>query len=156
MTGILPALAGANVIYGLGMLEMGITFDLAQLVWDHEIAEMILHSLKGVPVNDTTLAVAACHDAIRKAVGNDYPVLIKMNCGDFIENGLILKDALKVGKMLAERGIDAIELSETLHNIVEFVAGQEAVQSLLEVDLGDTFVAHVVASEDDIPRPGTV
>ena len=32
ITGILPALAGANVIYGLGMLEMGITFDLAQLV----------------------------------------------------------------------------------------------------------------------------
>jgi trimethylamine--corrinoid protein Co-methyltransferase len=27
ITGILPALAGANVIYGLGMLEMGITFN---------------------------------------------------------------------------------------------------------------------------------
>ena len=69
MTGILPALAGANVIYGLGMLEMGITFDLAQLVWDHEIAEMILHSLKGVPVNDTTLAV----DVIKEmGIGKDY------------------------------------------------------------------------------------
>jgi trimethylamine--corrinoid protein Co-methyltransferase len=69
MTGILPALAGANVIYGLGMLEMGITFDLAQLVWDHEIAEMILYSLKGVPVNDTTLAV----DVIKEmGIGKDY------------------------------------------------------------------------------------
>ena len=69
MTGILPALAGANVISGLGMLEMGITFDLAQLVWDHEIAEMILHSLKGVPVNDTTLAV----DVIKEmGIGKDY------------------------------------------------------------------------------------
>ena len=69
MTGILPALAGANVIYGLGMLEMGITFDLAQLVWDHEIAEMILHALKGVPVNDTTLAV----DVIKEmGIGRDY------------------------------------------------------------------------------------
>ena len=69
MTGILPALAGANVIYGLGMLEMGITFDLAQLVWDHEIAEMILHSMKGVPVNDTTLAV----DVIKEmGIGKDY------------------------------------------------------------------------------------
>jgi trimethylamine--corrinoid protein Co-methyltransferase len=69
MTGVLPALAGANVIYGLGMLEMGITFDLAQLVWDHEIAEMILHSLKGVPVNDTTLAV----DVIKEmGIGKDY------------------------------------------------------------------------------------
>jgi trimethylamine--corrinoid protein Co-methyltransferase len=69
MTGILPALAGANVIYGLGMLEMGITFDLAQLVWDHEIAEMILYSLKGVPVNDVTLAV----DVIKEmGIGKDY------------------------------------------------------------------------------------
>ncbi len=69
ITGLLPALAGANVIYGLGMLEMGITFDLAQLVWDHEIAEMILHSLKGVPVNDTTLAV----DVIKEmGIGKDY------------------------------------------------------------------------------------
>ena len=51
------------------MLEMGITFDLAQLVWDHEIAEMILHSLKGVPVNDTTLAV----DVIKEmGIGKDY------------------------------------------------------------------------------------
>jgi len=40
ITGMLPALAGANVIYGLGMLEMGITFDLAQLVLDNEIAEI--------------------------------------------------------------------------------------------------------------------
>ena len=57
------------MIYGLGMLEMGITFDLAQLVWDHEIAEMILHSLKGVPVNDVTLAV----DVIKEmGIGKDY------------------------------------------------------------------------------------
>jgi len=62
-------LAGANVIYGLGMLEMGITFDLAQLVWDHEIAEMILHALKGVPVNDITLAI----DVIKEmGIGKDY------------------------------------------------------------------------------------
>ncbi|MCF8070253.1 MAG: trimethylamine methyltransferase family protein [Desulfobacterales bacterium] len=69
MTGLLPALAGANVIYGLGMLEMGITFDLAQLVWDHEIAEMILYALKGIPVNDTTLAV----DVIKEmGIGKDF------------------------------------------------------------------------------------
>lgn len=69
ITGVLPALAGANVIYGLGMLESGITFDLAQLVLDHEIAEMILYSLNGVPVTDTTLAV----DIIKEmGIGKDY------------------------------------------------------------------------------------
>jgi trimethylamine--corrinoid protein Co-methyltransferase len=69
ITGLLPALAGANVIYGLGMLEMGITFDLAQLVMDHEIAKMILHSLQGIPVNDETLSV----DIIKEmGIGKDY------------------------------------------------------------------------------------
>ena len=66
---MLPALAGANVNYGLGMLEMGITFDLAQLVLDHEIAAMILHSLNGIAVNDETLSV----DVIREmGIGKDY------------------------------------------------------------------------------------
>ncbi len=50
-------------------------------------------------------------NAIRETVGPDYLVLIKMNCGDFFENGLSLDDAIQVGKMLAEAGIDAIELS---------------------------------------------
>ena len=69
IAGILPALAGANVIYGLGILEMGITFDLAQLVMDHEIAQMILHSLQGVPVSDETLSVAVIKEM---GIGKDY------------------------------------------------------------------------------------
>jgi trimethylamine--corrinoid protein Co-methyltransferase len=69
ITGLLPALAGANVIYGLGMLEMGITFDLAQLVLDHEFACMMLHSLQGVPVNDETLSVEVIKEM---GIGKDY------------------------------------------------------------------------------------
>ena len=34
LTGLLPALAGANLIYGLGMLESGVTLDYGQLVMD--------------------------------------------------------------------------------------------------------------------------
>lgn len=49
--------------------------------------------------------------AVRGSVGQGYPVLVKMNCRDFIENGLDLEDSRQVGKMLAEKGIDAIELS---------------------------------------------
>ena len=54
---MLPALAGANVIYGLGMLEMGITFDLGQLVLDNETAGMIKYAVNGIPVTDETLAI---------------------------------------------------------------------------------------------------
>ena len=45
------------MIYGLGMLESGITFDYAQLVLDCEFARMIKHTVNGIPVNDDTLAV---------------------------------------------------------------------------------------------------
>lgn len=51
------------------------------------------------------------YHAIRKTVGEDYPVLIKMNCQDFIDNGLTLEDSLQAGKLLAAAGLDAIELS---------------------------------------------
>jgi trimethylamine--corrinoid protein Co-methyltransferase len=57
LTGLIAALAGANLIYGPGMLESGITFDFAQLVLDNEIVRMIKHTLKGFPVNNETLAV---------------------------------------------------------------------------------------------------
>ena len=45
------------MIYGLGMLESGITFDYAQLVLDCEFARMIKHTVNGIPVNDDSLAV---------------------------------------------------------------------------------------------------
>jgi 2,4-dienoyl-CoA reductase-like NADH-dependent reductase (Old Yellow Enzyme family) len=51
------------------------------------------------------------YNAIRKAVGKDYPVLIKMNCRDFTENGLNAEDSLQAASLLAKAGIDAIELS---------------------------------------------
>jgi len=56
-SGLLTALAGANIIYGLGMLEMGITFDYAKLVMDNEFAGMIKKIISGIEVNEETLAV---------------------------------------------------------------------------------------------------
>ncbi len=49
--------------------------------------------------------------AIREAVGDYFPVLIKMNCKEFSDEGLMPADFIQVGKMLADAGIDAIEVS---------------------------------------------
>ena len=57
LTGLMAALAGANLIYGPGMLESGITFDFAQLVLDNEFAKMIKHTIRGLGVDKETLAV---------------------------------------------------------------------------------------------------
>ena len=50
-------------------------------------------------------------DAIRQQVGKDYPLLIKMNCRDFAEDGLSLEDSVQVAELLADAGYNAIELS---------------------------------------------
>jgi len=39
------------------MIESGVTFDFGQLVMDDEIAAMIKHVVRGIPVSDETLAV---------------------------------------------------------------------------------------------------
>jgi trimethylamine--corrinoid protein Co-methyltransferase len=57
ITSLLPALAGANIIYGMGMLEMGMTFSFGQLVLDDAIARMVKRVVRGVDVTDYTLAV---------------------------------------------------------------------------------------------------
>ena len=45
------------MIYGGGMLEMGLTMSFGQLVMDNEIIAMTRKVLEGIPVNDETLAV---------------------------------------------------------------------------------------------------
>jgi trimethylamine--corrinoid protein Co-methyltransferase len=57
----LPALAGANLIFGAGMIESGITIDYAQLVLDDEIARMIKQVVRGIRVTDDTLLVDDIH-----------------------------------------------------------------------------------------------
>jgi trimethylamine--corrinoid protein Co-methyltransferase len=53
----MAALAGTNLIYGLGMIESGVTFDYAQLVIDNEMARMVKQVVGGIRVDDESLAV---------------------------------------------------------------------------------------------------
>ena len=51
-------------------------------------------------------------DAVRKKVGEEYPVLIKLHAtDDWGENGINEDDALYIAKKLEEHGIDGIEFS---------------------------------------------
>jgi len=49
--------------------------------------------------------------AIRKTVGSDYPMLVKMNCEDFSEDGLTVAESIAAAGQMAAAGLDAIELS---------------------------------------------
>jgi trimethylamine---corrinoid protein Co-methyltransferase len=57
LTGLMAALAGANVVYGMGAIEAGLAFDYAQLVLDNEFAEMIRKTAQGVLVSEETMAL---------------------------------------------------------------------------------------------------
>jgi len=69
------------------------------------------HDQYGGDISNRARALIEILQSVRSAVGEDYPVLVKMNCQDFIDNGLALEDSLQAGAMLAQNGIDAIELS---------------------------------------------
>lgn len=49
--------------------------------------------------------------AVKAAVGKEYPVWIKQNGDDFLDGGITLREAVETSGMLAEAGIDAIEVS---------------------------------------------
>ncbi len=69
LTALIAALAGANIIYGLGMLDQGIVFDYSKLMMDVEIARMVKKTVEGIIVNDETLAL----DLIRQiGSGGEY------------------------------------------------------------------------------------
>lgn len=53
---------------------------------------------------------------IRSAVGKDYPVLLKVNSQDYVDNGLNTVEMIRAAQIMQNEGIDAIELSGgTIH-----------------------------------------
>ncbi len=70
----------------------------------------------GGNIENRARALLEVLQCVRKHTGAAYPVLVKLNCRDFVDNGLTLEDSLQVGMMLAQGGIDAIELSGGLLN----------------------------------------
>jgi len=49
--------------------------------------------------------------AVRKAVGDDFPVAVKLNSADFQKGGFSLEDCVQVAAWLGEDGIDLLEIS---------------------------------------------
>ena len=59
-------------------------------------------------------------ERVREAVGETFPIVVRMNAADYVEGGLGLNDALDVARALAEWGVDA--LSVTSGTMCESVA----------------------------------
>ena len=65
----------------------------------------------GGDIQNRTRIHLQIYKAIRKEVGDDYPILIKLNCSDFTDDGLSLNESVQAGKIFSDAGFDAIELS---------------------------------------------
>ena len=59
---MLAAQGGANLIYGAGMLELGVTFDFAQLLMDNEIFKMVKKVIGGIEISDDKMALDVIHE----------------------------------------------------------------------------------------------
>jgi len=78
--------------------------------------------------------VLAVYQAIRDAVGDDFPIGIKLNSADFMKDGFSEEESMDVVKALSEAGIDLIEISGgtyespamTGHKVAESTRKREA------------------------------
>jgi trimethylamine--corrinoid protein Co-methyltransferase len=62
LSATLSALAGANIVFGSGVLEQGLTIDYAKLIMDAEMVRMIQTATRGVTISDETLAFDVIHE----------------------------------------------------------------------------------------------
>lgn len=65
----------------------------------------------GGSIENRARIIHEIYQASREQAGRDFPLFIKIHCSDFMEEGLTFEESKKVCKGLAERGMDAIEIS---------------------------------------------
>jgi len=65
----------------------------------------------GGSIENRARIVMEVYQSVRGAVGEQFPVLAKLNAADFLDGGLGTDDMLQVAAMLEKAGIDAIEIS---------------------------------------------
>ncbi|MBI5446337.1 MAG: NADH:flavin oxidoreductase [Deltaproteobacteria bacterium] len=65
----------------------------------------------GGTVENRARAALAVLGRVRAAVGDNYPVLVKINSQDFVAGGVSEDDSLQAALLLEKAGIDALEVS---------------------------------------------
>jgi 2,4-dienoyl-CoA reductase-like NADH-dependent reductase (Old Yellow Enzyme family) len=65
----------------------------------------------GGPIENRARFAVEILMAVRRAVGHDFPVLIKINAEDYLEDGFTVEDMVSTSRMLEDAGIDAVEMS---------------------------------------------
>ena len=69
----------------------------------------------GGSIENRARIVLEVYRSVRQAVGEDYPILIKINYRDLVENGLTGEECIRVCQMLEPLGLDAAEVSSGIN-----------------------------------------
>jgi len=65
----------------------------------------------GGSIENRSRIVLEVVQSVREAVGEGFPVLVKINTEDYLEGGFDVDDMLQAAGMLEKSGVDAVELS---------------------------------------------
>jgi trimethylamine--corrinoid protein Co-methyltransferase len=82
---IMPVLAGADLLSGVGSLDNGLTVSLEAAVIDDEIIGLVRHLIGGYKVNDDTLAF----DVMKEAILRDGMFLAEEHTVEFMRQGAL-------------------------------------------------------------------
>ncbi|MFZ0132545.1 MAG: NADH:flavin oxidoreductase [Desulfobacterales bacterium] len=88
---------------------------------------------------------------IRRRVGDSYPVLAKINSEDFLEGGFTVAEMLEVAHMLADRGLDAIEMSGGTFESGKFIPSRKGTAKSEEREVYYREAAKAFKKEIGIP-----
>ena len=86
LNALIPALAGADELSGIGEMEAGVMGSYAQMVCDNEIAASVRRTLKGFEVNQDSLAV----DVIHKVMDSSHNFLTHKHSRKYLRSGEIM------------------------------------------------------------------
>lgn len=93
--------------------------------------------------------VLETYQAIRDKVGPDYPVLIKINCDDFMDQGMTFDECKYVCSELAKLGLNAVEISGGSGSS----RPNEGVIRRVNADTESYFKAYAAEMAQEIPVP---
>ncbi|TWH51935.1 NADH:flavin oxidoreductase [Sporomusa sp. KB1] len=99
----------------------------------------------GGNIENRARIILEIYHEIRKTVENSFPIFIKINSEDFMEDGLTSEESIIVSKMLEEAGIDGIEVSggnDSSPNVIKNNLGAARTKVVLSKDRESYFKEH--------------
>lgn len=88
---------------------------------------------------------------VRKCVGDDFPILVKLTATEFFEGGLTFEETRVICKKLESVGVDALIISGNIHGKASTMVGQSFDGYTLQDEGYFHEYGHVISQDVDVP-----